>query len=72
MHRAFTAISRSLQPGLSCILLQAAYKNPGMQAVTIDHPDYDAAWRRAGLNFFTSAGYSDLLQQQIIKVILQV
>jgi chitin disaccharide deacetylase len=69
MSNYYTAIFKSLQPGLSCILLHAAYENPEMQAVTIDHPDYGAAWRQADFNFFTSAGCRDLLQQQKIKVI---
>ncbi|MEP7143576.1 MAG: polysaccharide deacetylase family protein [Ferruginibacter sp.] len=69
MSNYYTAIFKSLQPGLSCILLHAAYENPEMQAVTIDHPEYGAAWRQADFNFFTSAECRNLLQQQKIKVI---
>jgi chitin disaccharide deacetylase len=69
MNNFYPAIFRSLQPGLSCILLHAAYDNPEMQAVTIDHPDYGAAWRQADFNFFTSTACRNLLEQQKIKVI---
>ncbi|MEP7110249.1 MAG: polysaccharide deacetylase family protein [Ferruginibacter sp.] len=69
MGNFYTAIFRSLQPGLSCILLHAAYDNPEMQAITIDHPDYGAAWRQADFNFFTSPECRNLLQEQKIKVI---
>jgi chitin disaccharide deacetylase len=69
MSNYYTGIFKSLQPGLSCILLHAAYENHEMQAVTIDHPDYGAAWRQADFNFFTSAECRNLLQQQKIKVI---
>jgi hypothetical protein len=40
-----------------------------MQAVTIDHPDYGAAWRQADFDFFTSAACRDLLAQQQIQLI---
>lgn len=69
MNNFYPGIFKSLQPGLSCILLHAAYENPEMQAVTIDHPDYGAAWRQADFNFFTSAACRSLLEQEKIKLI---
>ena len=69
MSSYYTAVLKSIQPGLNCILLHAAYENPEMQAVTIDHPDYGAAWRQADFNFFTGAECKALLQQQNIKLI---
>jgi predicted glycoside hydrolase/deacetylase ChbG (UPF0249 family) len=69
MSAYYTGVLKSLQQGLSIILLHAAYDNAEMQAVTIDHPDYGAAWRQADFNFFTSAECSVLLEQQKIKVI---
>ena len=69
MRNYYTGVFKSLQPGLSVILLHAAYDNAEMQAVTIDHPDYGAAWRQADFDFFTSAECSALLEQQKIKVI---
>jgi chitin disaccharide deacetylase len=65
----YTGIIRSLQPGLSVILVHIAYENAEMQAVTIDHPDYGAAWRQADFNFFTSAACHQLLEQEKIKLI---
>ena len=68
MRNYYTGVLKSLQPGLNCILLHAAFENAEMQAVTIDHPDYGAAWRQADFNFFTSTECRTLLQQQNIKV----
>ena len=65
----YTGVLKSIQPGLNCILLHAAYDNAEMQAVTINHPDYGAAWRQADFDFFTSQTCINLLQQQHIKVI---
>lgn len=69
MNTYYTDVLKSLQPGLNCLLLHTAFDNPEMQAVTIDHPDYGAAWRQADFDFFTSAVCRNLLQQQNIKVI---
>jgi predicted glycoside hydrolase/deacetylase ChbG (UPF0249 family) len=69
MPNFYTGILKSIQPGLNCILLHAAYENQEMTAVTIDHPDYGAAWRQADFDFFTSAECRDLLQQQNIKLV---
>lgn len=69
MNNFYTGIIKSLQPGLSCILLHAAYDNEEMKAVTIDHPDYGAEWRQADYNFFSSDECKNLLQEQKIKVI---
>ena len=69
MDKFYINALKSLQPGLSCILLHAAYDNPEMQAITIDHPDYGAAWRQADFDFFISKKCRNLLKQQNIKVI---
>ncbi len=69
MNAFYTGVLNNLQPGLNCILLHAAYDNPEMKAVTIDHPDYGAAWRQADFDFFTSAACRNLLAQQHIQLI---
>lgn len=65
----YTNILNNLKPGVSLIILHAAYDNSEMQAVTIDHPDYGAAWRQADYNFFTSATCRQLLQRNHIRLI---
>ena len=69
MASYYTNSIKAIQPGLNCILLHAAYENNEMNAVTVNHPDYGAAWRQADFNFFTSKECSDLIKQQKIKVI---
>jgi chitin disaccharide deacetylase len=66
MVNYYTAVLNNLKPGLNCILLHAAFDNAEMQAVTIDHPDYGAAWRQQDYNFFTSEACRKLLQQNNI------
>lgn len=65
----YTHVFKSLRPGLSCLLLHAAYDNAEMKAITVDHPDYGAAWRQADYDFFTSAACKKQLADQHIKVI---
>ncbi len=69
MANYYTQVFKSLQPGLSVILLHAAYNNDEMQAVTIDHPDYGAAWRQADFDFFSSDACKKLLAEQNIHLI---
>jgi len=69
MANYYTKVISSLQPGLNCILLHAAYDNEEMQAVTIDHPEYGAAWRQADFNFFSSEACKKLLTEQNIHLI---
>jgi predicted glycoside hydrolase/deacetylase ChbG (UPF0249 family) len=69
MANYYTKVISSLQPGLNCILLHAAYNNDEMQAVTIDHPDYGAEWRQADFDFFSSDACKKLLADQQIHLI---
>ena len=65
----YTNILKTMRPGLNVILLHAAFDDAEMRAVTIDHPDYGAAWRQADYDFFTSADCKKLLKDQNIQLI---
>lgn len=65
----YTGILKSLQPGVSLIILHAAYNDSEMQAVTAQHPDYGAMWRQADYNFFTSDACKKLLKQNGIQIV---
>lgn len=69
MDSYYTGVLKSVQAGVSIILLHAAYDEKEMQAVTIDHPDYGAAWRQADFNFFTSEQCKRILKEQQIHLI---
>jgi chitin disaccharide deacetylase len=69
MDSYYTGVLNSVQAGVSIILLHAAYDEKEMQAVTIDHPDYGAAWRQADFNFFTSEQCKRILKEQQIHLI---
>jgi len=69
MKDFYTGVLTSVQPGLNCILLHAAYNNAEMQAVTVEHPDYGAAWRQADFDFFTSDACKKLLKDNNIQLV---
>lgn len=69
MENYYTNVMGSLQPGLSIFIIHTAYDDKEMQAITIDHPDWGAAWRQADYNFFTSQKCKTILKEQDIHVI---
>jgi predicted glycoside hydrolase/deacetylase ChbG (UPF0249 family) len=69
MENFYTNALKALQPGLSIFIIHTAYDNEEMQAITVDHPDWGAAWRQADYNFFTSDSCKKLLEEQGIHVI---
>jgi predicted glycoside hydrolase/deacetylase ChbG (UPF0249 family) len=69
MKNFYTKVINGLQPGLNVLLLHAAHDDAEMKAVTIDHPDYGAAWRQADFDFFTSEDCKRLLKDNNIKVV---
>jgi predicted glycoside hydrolase/deacetylase ChbG (UPF0249 family) len=69
MKNFYSGVINSLKRGLNIILLHAALDNAEMQAVTIDHPDFGAAWRQADYDFFTSEDCKKILHDQKIQVI---
>jgi len=69
MASFYTGVLDSVKAGLTVLIIHAAYDDKEMRSVTIDHPDYGAAWRQADYNFFTSETCKRILKEKNIKVI---
>jgi chitin disaccharide deacetylase len=69
MENFYIDVLKKLQPGLNEIIMHVAYDNDEMQAVTIDHPDWGAAWRQADYNFFTSEKCRKMLKDLNIQLV---
>jgi chitin disaccharide deacetylase len=69
MAKHYTGVLDSLKAGLSILIIHTAYDDKEMQAITIDHPDWGAAWRQADYNFFNSEACKKIIKEKKIKVI---
>lgn len=69
-YKAFYSdIIRNLKPGLNEILIHLAYDDAETQAMTINHPDFGAAWRQRDLNYVLSDEFKNLLKENQIKLV---
>ena len=69
MKTYYTNILNSLSPGVNCLLIHIAYDDAEMKAITVDHPDWGAAWRQADFDFFTSDECRKILKEQKIQLV---
>ncbi len=69
VEKYYTNQMKSLKSGLHVILLHAAFDNDEMQAVTMGHPDFGAAWRQQDVNFFSSEKCKKIISEEKIKLI---
>lgn len=69
MKNFYTNSIKSLQPGLNILIMHTAYDDAEMQAITVEHIDYGAAWRQADFDFFTSEACRQLIKDQKIQLI---
>lgn len=69
MAQYYTSVLQALQPGVSVLLIHTAYDDAEMQGVSVDHPDWGAAWRQADYDFFTSEECKKILKEQGIQLV---
>ena len=60
---------KKLEPGVTEIVIHLAYDDAEMQGVTVNHPDWGAAWRQRDFEYFTSEAFRKVLQDNQIKLI---
>lgn len=63
-----TAI-RNLQPGITEFVIHVAFADEEMTAATRERDTWGAAWRQRDFDFFTSAEFRQLLQQEKIQLV---
>lgn len=69
MEQFYTGLLKTMNPGVNIFIIHTAYDDKEMQAITIDHPDWGAAWRQADYDFFTSNKAKQLLKENNIQLI---
>jgi len=60
---------KKLEPGVTEVVIHLAYDDAEMKGVTINHPDWGAAWRQRDYEYFTSDAFRKALQENQIKLI---
>lgn len=67
-EKFYTDAIKSMQPGVTEVIVHLAYDDAEMRAATANHPDWGAAWRQRDLQFFTSDKFRRLLEENQIKL----
>ncbi len=60
---------KSIQPGITEMIVHIAYDDAEMRGMTFDHPNWGAAWRQRDFDFLTSDKFRSLLKENNIKLI---
>ena len=60
---------RHLRPGVTELVIHLGFDNEEMRAATRERATWGAAWRQRDFDFFTSAEFRKLLEEQNIKLI---
>lgn len=60
---------KNLKPGVTEIIVHLGHDNAELQAVTVDHPDYGAAWRQRDYDVVTSSEFRRALQDNHVILI---
>ncbi len=60
---------QSLQPGLHYLIVHLGHNDAELQAITVDHPDYGAAWRERDFRAVTSSEFRRALDENHITLV---
>ena len=60
---------KNLRPGVTEFVVHIAYDDAEMKAISIDHPNWGAAWRERDFKFLTSDTFRKLLEENNVKLI---
>lgn len=58
-----------LKPGLTEMIVHLGYDDSELQAVTVDHPDYGAAWRQRDYDVVTSPEFKQALKDNHVVLV---
>jgi len=65
----YAKVLESLIPGFNLILIHPAFDDNEMKGITINHPNFGAAWRQIDFDFFSAEENKSVLTEQNIKLI---
>lgn len=65
----YLGVIKSLKPGVHEIIVHLGHDDSELQAITVDHPDYGAAWRQRDFNVVTSPEFKQALEENHVILI---
>jgi chitin disaccharide deacetylase len=65
----YTDVVKNLKPGVTELIVHLAYDDEEMRAVTLDHPDWGAAWRQRDFDFVTGEAFRRLLKEHDVRLV---
>jgi predicted glycoside hydrolase/deacetylase ChbG (UPF0249 family) len=65
----YTNAIKNLKPGLTEIIVHLGHDDAELQAVTVDHPDYGAAWRQRDYDAVTSTEFKKVIEENHVVLI---
>jgi predicted glycoside hydrolase/deacetylase ChbG (UPF0249 family) len=60
---------KNLQPGLTEMIVHLGHDDAELRAVTLDHPDYGAAWRQRDYDLVTSPEFKKALEENHVILV---
>ena len=60
---------KTLKPGVTELIVHLGHDDAELQAVTVDHPDYGAAWRQRDYDVITSPEFKKVLEENHIVLV---
>jgi chitin disaccharide deacetylase len=67
--RFYTDQVKSLQPGVTDMIVHLAYADEEMKGITFGHANWGAEWRQRDFDFVTSDAFRKLLKENNVKLI---
>jgi predicted glycoside hydrolase/deacetylase ChbG (UPF0249 family) len=65
----YTNAIKNLKPGVTEIIVHLGHDDAELQAVTVDHPDYGAAWRQRDYDVVASPEFSKAIEENHVILI---
>jgi predicted glycoside hydrolase/deacetylase ChbG (UPF0249 family) len=67
--RFYTDQVKSLQPGVTDMIVHLAFADEEMKGITSGHPNWGAEWRQRDFDFVTSDAFRKLLDENNVKLV---
>jgi chitin disaccharide deacetylase len=65
----YVSFIKGLKPGLTELIVHLAHDDAEFQAISVDHPDYGAAWRQRDYDVITSPDFKKSLEENHVILV---